>query len=230
MPQQLTRKSSYCHRIKTNFPFPYLWGALFTGGQDKLKSRWKSEWQQQDRWWLGGVWGRRLGVYNYSRDCRRGGRGKAAGASVLSELGPPASPRPPREKLLLWTSRTEAGSPSEETLHGPADSTHTFSLLKCQPEIGIHHTHTHTHTRGCESPLQQALIKSCSWALLLLSPRDWCLASLAVTNTDWSQTLDDFGPNLFKDFCVRTKLACSWQVSRVRSSRCNSCTRRPGQL
>lgn len=70
------------------------------------------------------------------------------------------------------------------------------------------HTQVHKRMHGCEGPLQQGLIKSCFWALLLLSPCDWCLASLAVTNTDWSQTLNDFGPNLFKD----SSLLCSHQT------------------
>lgn len=134
------------------------------------------------------------------------GDGKAAGPRSTPSSAHSIALSTPQETVL--NNREQSWKPLEETLHCPADSTHTFALPKCQTQIGIHHTNTYTHIHSCEGPLQQALIKSCSWALLLLSPCDWCLASLAVTNTDWSQTLNDFGPNLFKD----SSLLCPHQT------------------
>lgn len=127
----------------------------------------------------------------------------------LLDLGPlqakpTASLCPPRKKLLLRITSSKAGSPQRKLYTAPPTSL-TLSLSQSvRQRLGYitQHTNTQAHTHTymvAEGPLQQALIKSCSWALLLLSPCDWCLASLAVTNTDWSQTLNDFGPNLFKD-------------------------------
>lgn len=175
-------------------------GSTFTGGQDELKSHYKSEWQQQDRWWLGGVWGRGLECIIMHKTAGSGD-GEAAGpSSMLSELNPQhCSVFPARDSCSNPQPADKKQKPSEETLHCPTDSAHTFTLPKCQTEIGINHTRANTHKHGWRVLSSVAVIKSCSWALLLLSPCDWCLASLAVTNTDWSQTLNDFGPNLFKD-------------------------------
>ena len=163
----------------------------------------------------------RAGVYNYAQDCRRRGR-EGCRASVVSELGPrhhsvcPARnscPESPEAELEALGGKLYTAPPTPLTLSRDQSVTQRLGYVT--------HTHTHmqTHRRGCEGPLQQALIKSCSWALLLLSPCDWCLASLAVTNTDWSQTLNDFGPNLFKDgslLCPQQTCACSWQISGLR--------------
>lgn len=60
------------------------------------------------------------------------------------------------------------------------------SRAACKSVQVIYHTpkYANTQMRACDSSLQQALIKLCSWAPLLLSPCDWCLASLALTNAD----------------------------------------------
>ena len=130
------------------------------------------------------------GVYNYAEHCRRGwlGRLMAHQPSPSSAYG-----------VALFTRKTSAlnhqepsWEPWEQTLQS------RIPLGCCKTVQLIYHTpkYANTQMRACDSSLQQALIKLCSWAPLLC---DWCLASLALTNTDWSQTCNDFGPNLFKD-------------------------------
>lgn len=89
--------------------------------------------------------------------------------------------------VALSTQKTSAPNhqewswePWEETLLSPVPPG------CCKTVQLIYHTpkYTNTQMRSCDSSLQQALIRLCSWALLLLSPCDWCLASLALTNAD----------------------------------------------
>lgn len=138
------------------------------------------------------------GVYNYAQDCRQQGRG--GWRSFLSPLWaqPTALLCLPRKKLLPQTTASNTRSPQRKLYTAPPTQL-TLSLPKCQTEIGINHKRENTRKHSWRVLSSVAVIKSRSWALLLLSPCDWCLASLAVTNTDWSQTLNDFGPNLFKD-------------------------------
>ena len=198
-------KSPCCHSVKTKCIYSLvseqhfsIKAVLLTGGQDKLKSRSKSEWQRQDRWWLGGVWGR-------GRECiimhraAGSGDGKAAGPRSSPSSAHGIALSAPQETYAL-NHRQQSWKPSEVNFTLPRWlHSHFRSTKVSHQDWDTSHTHMQIHRHGCEGPLQQALIKSCSWALLLLSPCDWCLASLAVTNTDWSQTLNDFGPNLFKD-------------------------------
>lgn len=146
-----TLKSLSCHSVTTKlifFPiteryFP-IKAVLFTGGQDKLKSLSKSEWQQQDRWWLEGVWGCRLECIIMHRTA--GSRDwEGCWAWVLSELSPQYRSVCPETTPL--NHQEQSWKPWEETLHCPTESTHTFALQKCQTEIGIHHTHTQIHKR-----------------------------------------------------------------------------------
>lgn len=137
----------------------------------------------------------------------------------------------PCKKLLLWITRGKAGSPQRKLYTAqPTPVTLSLSQSVRQRLGNIIHMQVHKHIDGCEGPLQQALIKSCSWALLLLSPCDWCLASLAVTNTDWSQTLNDFGPNLFKDSSLLCpQQTCCQTAGKYVCSECYSCTWRVWQ-
>lgn len=123
------------------------------------------------------------GVYNYAQDCGRRGRGRPPG------LGPaPQGPSALHRHGQSW-------NPSEKT---------TPLTLLPKWEMGIRPVtrkyQTHAHTCAVNKVLSSRLSLSRVPGLYsCCPPRDWCLASLAVTNTDWSQTLDDFGPNLFKD-------------------------------
>lgn len=131
------------------------------------------------------------GVYNYAQHCRQRGQ-EGCRASVLSELSSqhrsvcPArnfcseSPGAKLEALrgnFTLPRRLHSHFRSPKVSDRDWDTSHTRKYTNT-------YTYTYTRIHGCEGPLQQALIKSCSWALLLLSPCDWCLASLAVTNTD----------------------------------------------
>lgn len=194
------------------FPIPEQYfpikGVLFTGRQDKLKSLSKSEWQQQDRWWLEGVWGRRLECIIMHRTA--GSRDwEGCWASALSEFSQQyRSVCPETSALNHWQQSWE---PWEETLHCPTDSTHTFALQKCQTDWDTSHTLKHKHTVVTVLSSRHSL--SCVSGLYSCCPPcDWCLASLALTNTDWSHTLNDFGPNLFKD----SSRVCSCQISQLR--------------
>lgn len=147
---------------------------FFTGRQDKtqiMADIWVTETRQI---WLGGVWGRRpeCVIMDKTAGSRNGKGTRSLGQKHHSVC--------PWRKLCAKSPGAKL-----EALRGnftlPAVSTHTLSH----------------YTQLCGS-LKQAVIKSCSWALLLPSPCDWCLASLAVTNIDWSQTHDDFAPNFFK--------------------------------
>lgn len=115
----------------------------------------------------------------------REGKAVAAGSPVF--LSPTRSVAPffPQKDNSVINHQEQSWKPSEGTIYC------LLSLLTlCHSEI--------KYIKPTK-PLKQALINSCSWALLLPSPCDWCLASLAVTNIDWSQTLNDFASNLFKD-------------------------------
>lgn len=144
---------------------------------------------------------------------------------------PTASLWLPCKKLLLWITRSKAGSPQRKLYTAqPTPVTLSLSQSVRQRLVYITHIQVHKHIHGCEGPLQQALIKSCSWALLLLFPCDWCLASLAVTNTDWSQTLNDFGPNLFKDSSLLCPQQTCVAAGKYLGPECYSCTWRVWQL
>lgn len=197
---EISLESRSCCAVKTTTPEQRfsIKAVPFTGGQDKLKSLSKSEWQRQDRWWLEGVWGRRLECIIMHRAKGQQGPGRLPGPwSSPSSAG----------SMALWNLRPEwPGANPWRKLYTALLNPLTLWLSKSvRQRFRIHHAHTAQHTntqmQGCDGSLQQALIKLCSWALLLLSPCDWCLASLALTNTDWSQTLNDFGPNLFKGSC-----------------------------
>lgn len=106
-------------------------------------------------------------------------------ARVLSELSPQYRSVCPETSALDHQERS--WKPREEALLCPAEPHSHFGSPKVSDgEWDTSHAPKYTNSqmhRG-DSPLQQALIKLCSWALLPLSPRDWCLASLALTNTD----------------------------------------------
>lgn len=118
----------------------------------------------------------------------------------------------PHKEIVLWITKGKAGIPQRKLYTAPLTP---LTLCLCQSarqRLGA----SHTNTPELWGSLEQALIKSCSWALLLLSPCDWCLASLAVTNIDWSQTHNDFGPNLFKDSSLLCPQQTWEQLANVR--------------
>lgn len=208
---------------------------LFAGGQDKLKSLLKSEWQRQDRWWLEGVWGcglRCIIMHSTAGSVAR----SAAGPWVLCELSP--------QYRSVCPQNSHSVSPGAKlrTLGG------NFTLTRCVPshfgspdvsdrDRDAARTHKHTHTQipvqiGDATVLSSRLSLSCVPGLCSCCPLcDWCLASLALTNTDWSHTLNDFGPNSFKD----GSLVCSCQISasqlykssgsgvKAKKQRCDTC-------
>lgn len=196
---------------KQNVCFPHLWAIL--PHQSGTFHWWTRQAQVTVEIWVTATrqmkTGRCLrpqaGVYNYAQDCRQRGW-ESCWASVLSEHSP--------QHCCVCPARnfsSESPGAKLEALKGnftlPRQLTLSLSQSVWQ-RLGYITHKIDKQLLGCEGPLQQALIKSCSWALLLLFPCDWCLASLAVTNSDWSQTLNDFGPNLFKD----SSLLCPHQT------------------
>lgn len=137
-------------------------------------------------------------VYNYAQRCGHLWLGRLLGA----RSSPARSITLPPLKPLLWITRSTTRSPGRKLYTAP-QSPLTLQLSRSVRDW-IHHTpkYTNTQIHCCDG----SLINSCSWALLLLSLCDWCLASLALTNTDWSQTCDDFGPNLFKGSSLYVQL------------------------
>ncbi len=201
---------------KQNVFFPHLWAVL---PHQSSTFHWRTRqaqitleiWVTATRQMMTGRCLRpQAGGYNYAQHCRQRGR-EGCRAAVLSELSPQQCSICPARNFC-----SESPGAKLEALRGNFTlprrlHSHFHSPKVSDRDWDTSHTHANTHTHAytvCEGPLQQALIKSCSWALLLLSPCDWCLASLAVTNTDWSQTLNDFGPNLFKD----SSLLCPHQT------------------
>lgn len=158
---------------------------LFTGGQDKLKSLWKSEWQQQDRWWLEGVWGCRLECIIMHRTA--GSRDwEGCWAWVLSELSPQFRSVCPETSPL--NHQEQSWKPWEGTLHCPTESTHTFALQKCQTEIGIHRTHTHpntqAHTYTVATVVSSRLSLSCVPGLYSCCPL-WLVSGFVSSDKHW---------------------------------------------
>lgn len=111
------------------------------------------------------------GVYNYAQDCGQQGLGRLLG------LGPLRA-QPPVSLCLPRNFASESPGAKLEALGGNFTLPHRVHSHFRSPKVSDRDwdtSHTHTpkytsaHIHGGDSRLQQALIKLCSWALLLLS-------------------------------------------------------------